>query len=42
MLAWRLFPARVKLPEPWASYYRGELRTPRIPNHRRHRLKLAV
>jgi hypothetical protein len=42
ILKWRLFPARVKLPEPWASYYRGELRTPRIPNHRRHRLKLAV
>jgi transposase-like protein len=42
ILEWRLFPARVQLPEPWASYYRGELRTPRIPNHRRHRLKLAV
>ena len=38
----RLFPWRVELPEPWAAYYRGEVRTPRIPNHRHHRLKLAV
>lgn len=42
ILAWRLFPVRVQLPEPWASYYRGELSTARIPNHRRHRLKLAT
>ena len=42
MLAQRLFPWRVQLPEPWAAYYRGDVRTPRIPNHRRHRLKLAA
>lgn len=42
LLKRRLFPWRVKLPEPWAAYYRGEVRTPRIPNHRRHLLKLAA
>ena len=38
----RLFPARVGLPQPWAAYYRGEVRTNRIPNERRHTLTLAA
>ena len=42
LLRSRLFPGRVGLPEPWGRYYRGEVRTPRIPNHRRHRLRLAA
>lgn len=42
MLNRRLFPARVRLPEPWAGYYRGEVRTARIPNHRHHTLTLAA
>ncbi len=42
LLSERLFPWRVKLPEPWAAYYRGDVSTPRVPNHRRHRLKLAA
>jgi hypothetical protein len=42
LLRKRRFPTRVGLPEVWASYYRGEVRTTRIANERRHRLKLAV
>ena len=38
----RLFPARVRLPEPWAGYYAGQVRTSRIANERRHALKLAA
>ena len=37
----RRFPARVGLPEEWARYYRGEVKTARIRNEQRHRLKLA-
>ena len=42
LLGARLFPDRVGLPEPWAGYYRGEVRTRRIARESRHRLKLAV
>ena len=38
----RLFPARTELPEEWAGYYWGEVRTRRIANEQRHRLKLAA
>lgn len=41
LLRWRRFPSLVRLPEPWASYYRGEVRTPTIPNESSHRLTLA-
>lgn len=41
LLGPRLFPSRVGLPEPWASYYRGELRTRRFARESRHRLRLA-
>jgi len=42
LLRERLFPARVELPPEWARYYWGEVPTRRIPNARRHQLKLAV
>jgi hypothetical protein len=42
LLGERLFPTRVELPEEWARYYWGEVLTRRIPNARRHRLKLAA
>jgi hypothetical protein len=42
LLRRRRFPDRVGLPPVWARYYRGEVRTARIANERRHRLKLAV
>jgi hypothetical protein len=42
LLRERLFPTRVELPEEWARYYWGEVLTRRIPNARRHRLKLAA
>ena len=42
LLVRRLFPARVRLPEPWAGYYAGQVRTSRIANERRHALKLAA
>ncbi len=42
LLGERLFPERVQLPEELASYYRGEVRTSRIKNERRHTLKLAA
>ena len=35
-------PASVRLPEPWATDSRGELRAPRIPNHHPHRRKRAA
>ena len=41
LLARRLFPERVGLPEEWRGYYCGEVRTRRIPRERRHQLKLA-
>jgi transposase-like protein len=42
LLRWRLFPGRIVLPGTLAGYYRGEVRTPRVRNERRHVLKLAV
>ena len=41
LLRQRRFPERVGLPEIWARYYRGEVRTVRIANERRYRFKLA-
>src|SRR5262245_36456281 len=42
LLKERLFPVRVGLPEEWARYYRGEVRTRRFARERRHLLKLAM
>ena len=42
LLRWRAFPTRVGLPETYADYYRGGVRTARVRNERRHELKLAV
>ncbi len=41
LLRWRRFPSRIALPEEWRDYYQGRVRTRRIPNERRHELKLA-
>ncbi len=41
LLSRRLFPSRVNLPPEYAAYYRGDVRTPPVPNQRRHELKLA-
>ena len=41
ILAQRLFPSRVSLPEPWGRYYRREVNTAEIRNPRRHALKRA-
>ena len=41
LLAERLFPSHVALPEPWAGYYRRLEDTPGIANPRRHALKRA-
>jgi hypothetical protein len=38
----RLFLTRVELPEEWARYYRGDIRTRRMARESRHRPKLAV
>jgi len=38
----RLFVTRVELPAEWARYYWGGVRTRRIANEQRHRLKLAA
>jgi transposase-like protein len=37
----RLFPHRVRLAEPWLRFYRREVPTRRLPNARRHTLRLA-
>jgi len=42
VLAARLFPERIRLPERWARYYWRLTRTRRIPNGRRHSLRFAV
>ena len=42
LLKERLFPTRVDLPEEWARYYGGEIRTRRVASERRHRLKLGA
>jgi hypothetical protein len=41
LLSRRLFPGRVGLPEPWETYYRGELVTRCLPNGRPHRPRYA-
>jgi hypothetical protein len=41
LLAWRRFPGRIALPEPWARYYRRLVTTPGLPGPRPHTLKLA-
>ena len=42
ILAKRLFPGRVRLPEEWGSYYRGGVRTRRLANERQHDLTIAA
>ena len=41
LLEKRLFPTRIRLPEPWRSYYRRDVPTRRIRNPRLHRLVRA-
>lgn len=41
LLAERLFPGRIALPECWARFYRGEVPTRALPQARRHSLKYA-
>jgi len=41
MLARRLFPSRIELPEPWLDYYWGRMRTRRYAREKGHTLKLA-
>ena len=42
VLAVRLFPSRVRLPERWAEYYRGEVKSRELPNGRAHTLQYAA
>lgn len=42
VLAVRLFPSRVRLPERWAEYYRGEVKSREMPNGRAHTLQYAA
>ena len=42
VLAARLFPGRIPLPERWARYYRRDVATRRLPNGQRHRAKYAA
>lgn len=42
VLAARLFPGRVRLPERWSEYYWGRVRSRELPNGRKHTLKLAA
>ena len=42
VLAERLFPSQVQLPEPWTSYYWKRVRTRVMPRQREHRRKYAV
>src|SRR5262249_15469988 len=42
LLEKRLFPARIRLPEPLRDYYERKIPTRRIPNPRLHRLKHAL
>jgi hypothetical protein len=41
VLARRLFPDRLPLPDSWAAIYRREWITPALPSNTRHNLKLA-
>jgi hypothetical protein len=42
LLAERLFPSRVELPEAWADHYWGRLKSRQIPNPKQHTLKYAA
>ncbi len=42
VLAERLFPSRVRLPERWARYYWREIQTRRLPRGRTHRRRYAA
>jgi hypothetical protein len=42
VLAQRLFPSRIALPEPWATYYAGRVPTRALPRWRDHRRRYAV
>ncbi len=42
VLASRLFPSRIRLPEPWTTYYWGRVPTRALPRWREHRRKYAV
>ena len=42
VLAERLFPSQIALPEPWTSYYWKRVRTRVMPRQREHRRKYAV
>ena len=42
VLARRLFPGRVKLPERWSEYYWGRVQSREVPNGRQHTLRYAA
>jgi transposase-like protein len=42
VLAQRLFPGRIALPEPWATYYWGRVPSRTLPRWRQHRRRYAV
>jgi hypothetical protein len=42
LLAWRLFPSRVPLPQPWVAHYYRLLLTRELPSGRRHELRYAA
>jgi hypothetical protein len=42
ILKWRLFPARIGLPPPWADHYWGRVPARQYPRARPHRLKYAA
>ena len=42
LLARRLFPTRVALPEPWDAYYEGRVDTRRFARTRQHRARFAI
>jgi transposase-like protein len=42
ILAWRRFPGRIELPEPWADHYWGRVLARQYPRDRPHRLKYAA
>jgi hypothetical protein len=42
ILQWRLFPARIGLPEAWADHYWGRVPARQYPQTRRRQLKYAA
>jgi len=42
ILEWRLFPARIELPPPWADHYWGRVPARQYPRARQRRLKYAA